>query len=207
MFQWQNRIDQCQWKEMDRMRKIIVILVLPLLLTVFFPDVSFSESEITRGLNDPDRLQIQHIKNELRHSIKTLSGIKEDLRPIYTAMGAHESKERFFVMHCRENIENIERIYAYLENELEGVLTTRENRISYYRYLKEYEVEQMKGLANSYLDSLRRDSTQISGKAALRLIDQATQTISSSSELIDKAIEIVQKHGERKHGEHTHVET
>jgi len=188
-------------KEMDRMRKIIVMLILPLLLTVFVPDVSFSESEITKGLKDPDRLQIQHIKNELRHSIETLSGIEEDLRPICTAMGAHESKERFFLIHCRENIENIERIYAYLENELEGVLMTREDTISYYRYLKEYQVEQMRGLANSYLDSLRRDSAQISGKAALRLIDQATQTISSSSELIDKAIEIVQKHGEHMHAE------
>jgi hypothetical protein len=187
------------------MKKMIVLL--PLLFIVFVPAVSLSESEITKGLKDPDRLQIQHIKNELRHSIETLSGIEEDLRPICTAIGAHESKERFFLIRCRENIENIERIYAYLENELQGVLMTREDRISYYRYLKEYEVEQMKGLANSYLDSLRRDSAQISGKAALRLVDQATQTISSSSELIDKAIEIVQKHSEQKHGEHMHAET
>lgn len=184
------------------MKRMIVLL--PLLFIVFVPAVSFSENEITKGLKDPE---ILHIKNELRHSIETLSGIEDNLRAIYTAMGAHESKERFFLIHCRENIENIERIYAYLENELEGVLMTREDRISYYRYLKEYQVEQMRGLANSYLDSLRRDSAQISGKAALRLIDQATQTISSSSELIDRAIEIVQKHGAQKHGEHMHAET
>ena len=183
-------------KETERMKKMIVIL--SVLITISIPEVSFSRKEITKNLYDLDKLEILNIRNKLRESIKNLSVVKEDLKLIYISMSACEAKERFLVMQSRENVENIERIYMYLEAELERVSLIKKDKISYYRYLKEYNIEQMRRLVNEYLNNTQRMYPQISNKAALHLIDKAAETVRSSSELLDKAVEIVERYSKQK---------
>jgi len=176
------------------MKKTIVLLLL--LLTFFVPNVSFSQNGIATGSKDIDKLEILNIKNKLEDYIKELSVIKNDLKQIYTSMSASQAKEQFYIIHSRENIGNIQEIYMYVDNTLQEILLIKKDKIQYYRYLKEYEIDQMRRLANEYLNNIQRMRTQISNKTALHLIDKATETIHSSSELLDKAIEIVQQHSE-----------
>ena len=124
--------------------------------------------------------------------------IKNNLKQIHTSMSASQAKERFYIIHSRENIENIQGIYMYVDNTLQEILLMKKDKIRYYRYLKEYEINQMRRLTNEYLNNIQRMHTQISNKTALHLIDKATETIHSSSELLDKAIDIVRQHSEQK---------
>lgn len=183
-------------KEIDVMKKTIVLLLL--LLTFFVPNVSSSQNGITTGSKDIDKLEILNIKNKLGDYIKELSVIKNNLKQIHTSMSASQAKERFYIIHSRENIENIQGIYMYVDNTLQEILLMKKDKIRYYRYLKEYEINQMRRLTNEYLNNIQRMHTQISNKTALHLIDKATETIHSSSELLDEAIEIVQQHSEQK---------
>lgn len=180
------------------MKKMIVVL--SVLVAILIPNVSFSQRETEKDLKDSDKLEILNIRNELRDNIKKLSVLKEDLRRIYTSMSAHQAEDRFLIMHSRENVENVEGIYMYLEDELERVLLIKKDKISYYRYLKEYGIEQMRRLTTEYLDNLRRMHAEISNKAALDLIDKATENIESSLELLDKSIGIVQQYSKEKEG-------
>ncbi len=181
------------------MKKMIVVF--SVLAMILVPNVSFSQHETERNLKDY-KLEILNIRDELRKNINKLSLLKKDLRLISTSMSAREAEDRFLIIHSRENIENVEGIYMYLEDELEWVLLIKKEKISYYRYLKEYGIEQMRRLTTEYLNDLRRMHAQISNKVALDLIDKAIENTDSSLQLLDKAVEIVQQHSAKKGRNH-----
>jgi hypothetical protein len=182
-------------KERGTMKKMIVVL--SLLLTVFIPKVSYSQDKGTADLEDADKREVLDVRNKLGENIKRLSLLSEDMKQLYTSMGASQPENRFLTMHCRENVANTEGIYRYVVDGLDQLLLIKKNKISYYGQLEEYGLEQMRRLQDEYLNNIQRMYSQISSEPALHLIDEAVTTIHSSSGLLDKAIEIIQHHGEQ----------
>jgi hypothetical protein len=182
-------------KERGTMKKMIVVL--SLLLTVFIPKVSYSQDKGTRDLEDADKREVLDVRNKLGENIKRLSLLSEDMKQVYTSMGASQPENRFLIMHCRENVANTEGIYRYVVDGLDQLLLIKKNKISYYGQLEEYGLEQMRRLQDEYLNNIQRMYSQISSEPALYLIDEAVKTIHSSSGLLDKAIEIIEQHGKQ----------
>jgi len=145
-------------------------------------------------VEDLDRSEILEIKDVLRNKTEDLSLLKTELLTVYTSMTAHQGMERYLIMRSRENIANIEGIYRYVGGALDELLLVDPNRISYYHYLKEYEIKKMRRLVNECLHNIQAVHPEISNRVASHLIDQATETIRSSSELLATAIDIVQQH-------------
>lgn len=170
------------------------MVLFSLLLTIFIPEVSFSQNEIIKDSINLDKLEILSIKKELRHNIKTLSLIKDDLKQIYTSMSAHQAKDRFIIINSCKKVENIKGIWMYVEDSLEQVLLMKKDKISYYWYLGEYGIEQMKTLITENLNDIQRMHSQISSDPALILIDKAKETTRSSSKVLNRALEIIKQH-------------
>jgi len=194
---WRDRLlaagNDIQTQEDVNMTKRMMVLF-SLLLTIFIPEVSFSQNEVINDSKDLDKLEILSIKNELRDNIKTLSLIKDDLKKIYTSMSAHQAKDRSLIINSCKNVENIEGIWMYLEGSLEQVLLIKKDKISYYWYLGEYGIEQMKTFITENLNDIQRMHSQISNNDALHIIDKAKATTRSSSEVLNNALEIIKQH-------------
>ena len=118
------------------MKRMMVLF--SLLLTIFIPEVSFSQNEIIKDSKDLDKLEILSLKKELRDNIKTLSLIKDDLKQIYTSMSAHQAKDRSLIINSCKNVENIEGIWIYIEGSLEQVLLMKKDKISYEYFTMDY---------------------------------------------------------------------
>lgn len=178
------------------------IIVLSLVLAVFIPNVSYSQEKETKALKDAEKRETSDIKSSLTDRTKTLSILREDLKRIYTSMNSGQAKERFAIIHCRENIANIEGIYRYAADGLDGLFLIKRNNRSYYGYLNEYGFEQMRRLQDEYLRNIQKMYSQISTETALGVIDKAIETIGSSSRLLDETIAIIQEHSKQA-GEET----
>jgi hypothetical protein len=174
------------------MKQIVAVLLV--LVGIFIPGTSLSRHEMTGGVKNIDRSEILEIKANLRHHIEDLSLLKAELVTLFASMTASQGKERYFIMHSEKNIKNIEGIYRYAETTLNELLLVGQDKISYYHYLKEYEIEKMRGRVKEYLGHLQEARGEISNKNALRAIGRATETIRSSSELLARTFEIVQQH-------------
>lgn len=183
-------------KEGNKMKEITLILAF--FVTILIPGISLSQHEVTGDVEDLDRSEILEIKDVLRNKTEDLSLLKTELLTVYTSMTAHQGMERYLIMRSRENIANIEGIYRYVGGALDELLLVDPNRISYYNYLKEYEIKKMRRLVNGYLHNIQAVHPEISNRVASHLIDQATETIRSSSELLATAIDIVQQHSRQR---------
>ena len=183
-------------KERNKMKEITLILAF--FVTILIPGISLSQHEVTGDVEDLDRSEILEIKDVLRNKTEDLSLLKTELLTVYTSMTAHQGMERYLIMRSRENIANIEGIYRYVGGALDELLLVDPNRISYYNYLKEYEIKKMRRLVNGYLHNIQAVHPEISNRVASHLIDQATETIRSSSELLATAIDIVQQHSRQR---------
>ena len=183
-------------KEGNKMKEITLILAF--FVTILIPGISLSQHEVTADVEDLDRSEILEIKDVLRNKTEDLSLLKKELLTVYTSMTAHQGMERYLVMRSRENIANIEGIYRYVEGALGELLLVDPNRISYYHYLKEYGIEKMRRLVNEYLHNIQEVHPEISNRDALHVIDQATETVRSASELLATAIDIVQQHSRQR---------
>ena len=183
-------------KEGNKMKEITLILAF--FVTILIPGISLSQHEVTGDVEDLDRSEILEIKDVLRNKTEDLSLLKTELLTVYTSMPAHQGMERYLIMRSRENIANIEGIYRYVGGALDELLLVDPNRISYYNYLKEYEIKKMRRLVNGYLHNIQAVHPEISNRVASHLIDQATETIRSSSELLATAIDIVQQHSRQR---------
>jgi hypothetical protein len=150
------------------------------------------------GVKDIDRSEILEIRANLNHNIENLSLLKAELMTLVASMTASQGKERYFIMHSGKSIENIEGIYMYAADTLNELLLVDQDRISYYHYLKEYGIEEMKGRVDECLRHLQDTRAEISNREALRAIGQATATIRSSSELLARAFEVVQQHSSER---------
>jgi hypothetical protein len=178
------------------MKQIVSVLLLS--VVIFIPGTSLSRHEMAKDVRHIDRSEIQEIKVNLRHNIEDLSLLKAELVTVSASMTASQGKERYFITHSGKNIENMESMYRYAEDTLNELLLVGQDRISYYHYLKEYEIEKMRGRVNECLRHLEDTRAEISNKDALRTIGQATATIRSSSELLARAFEIVQQHSSER---------
>lgn len=183
-------------KEGNKMKEITLILAF--FITMLIPGISLSQHEVTGDVEDLDRSEILEIKDVLRNKTEDLSLLKTELLTVYTSMTAHQGMERYLIMRSRENIANIEGIYRYVGGALDELLLVDPSRISYYHYLKEYEIKKMRRLVNEYLHNIQAVHPEISNRVASHLIDQATETIRSSSELLATAIDIVQQHSRQR---------
>ena len=179
-------------KEGNKMKEITLILAF--FVTILIPGISLSQHEVTGDVEDLDRSEILEIKDVLRNKTEDLSLLKTELLTVYTSMTAHQGMERYLIMRSRENIANIEGIYRYVRGALDELLLVDPNRISYYYYLKEYGIEKMRRLVNEYLHNIQAVHPEISNRVASHLIDQATETICSSSRLLDRGIDILTQH-------------
>jgi len=178
--------------EGNKMKETTLILVF--IFTVLVPGISLSQHEMMGDGGDIDRSEILEIKDKVSNSIEDLFFLKTELATLYASMTAHQGTERYLIMHARENIANIEGIYRYAMGTLDELLLVDPNRISYYHYLKAYGIEKMRRLANEYLKNLEELHPDISNRVAFHVIDQATETICSSSRLLDRGIDILTQH-------------
>lgn len=171
-----------------------ITLILAFFVTILIPGISLSEHEVTGVVEDLDRSEILEIKDVLRNKTEDLSFLKKELLTVYASMTAHQGMERYLIMRSRENIASIESIYRYVEGALDELLLVDSNRISYYHYLQEYGIENMRRLVNDYLENIQEVHPEISNRLAFHVIDQATETICSSSRLLDRGIDILTQH-------------
>jgi hypothetical protein len=178
------------------MKKIMIVL--SLMSMVFIPGVSYSQGKRTEDLKGLDKQEVLNVRNKLADNAKTLSLLSEEIKQLYTSMSASQSEGRFLIMHCGENIANIEGIYRYVADALDELLLIKKKKIPSYAYLEEYDLEEMGRLQNQYLNNIQTMYSQISSKPALHLIDEAAKTIHSSSELLNKAIETIQQHSKQR---------
>jgi hypothetical protein len=176
------------------MKKMIVVL--SLLLTVFIPRASSSQEEGTKALKDVEKREVLDVKTKLMEATQTLSLVTKDLKEVYTSMDSGQAQERFAVIHCRENVANIEGIYRYIVDSLDGFLLTKKNKVAYYGYLNEYGFEQMRRLQDQYLADIQSLCSQIPTKA-IGVINKAVETIDGSSRLLDEAIAIIHEHSKQ----------
>lgn len=179
------------------MKKMIVLLFL--LLTVLTPKPSYSQEGDRKDLKQLDKGEVLDIRNRLTENAEKLSSIGENLKRVYTSMTASQAEGRFLTMHSRENITNIAGIYRYVADNLDELLLTKKNKVSYYAYLEEYGLEQMRRLQDEYFNHVLRIHGQISSAAASHPIDEAVRIIRSSSGLLDKAIDIIKQQGKTRH--------
>ena len=173
------------------MKKMIVLL--SLLLAVLTPKSSYSQEVGTKDLRQLDKGEVLDIRNRLTENAEKLSSIGENLKRVYTSMSASQAEAQFLTMHSRENIMNIAGIYRYVADDLDELLLTKKNKVSYYAYLEEYGLEQMRRLQDEYFDHVLRIYGPISNTAAADPIDKAASIIRSSSWLLDKAIDIIKQ--------------
>jgi hypothetical protein len=178
------------------MKKIMIVL--SLMSMVFIPGVSYSQGKRTEDLKGLDKQEVLNVRNKLAGNANTLSLLSEEIKQLYTSMSASQSEGRFLIMHCGENIANIEGIYRYVADALDELLLIKKKKIPSYAYLEEYDLEEMGRLQNQYLNNIQTMYSQISSKPALHLIDEAAKTIHSSSELLNKAIETIQQHSKQR---------
>ena len=178
------------------MKQIVCVLIL--LVGVFIPGTSLSSHEMGGGVEDIDRSEIREIRADLRHSIANLSPLKAELETLYISMTPAQPEERYLVMHSGKNIENVQAIYRYADDTLGRLLLMKPDRIPYYQYLKENQIKDMRGRVQEYLVHLEEAHGEVSNEDALRAIGQAAETIRSSSELLDRAVEIVEPHSTEK---------
>jgi hypothetical protein len=179
------------------MKKMIVLL--SLLLAVLIPKPSYSQKAGTKDLKQVDNQEVLDIRNSLTENAEKLSSIGENLKRIYTSMSASQAEGRFLTMYSRENISNIAGIYRYVADNLDELLLIKKDKVSYYAYLEEYGLEQMRRLQDEYLNHVLRIHGQISSAAASHSIDEAATIIRSSSGLLDKAIDVIKQQGKTQH--------
>lgn len=179
------------------MKKTIVVLLL--LVLVLMPDVSFSRKKPKSTKTDVDKLQVLILKTEFRNIRINLSELRNDLKSLSTSMSAHESVQSYLIKRSYEEIGGTERICRYMESVTDRLSIVEKDRLSYYCYLQKHGIEQMRNRSNEYLNNIERMRTQISSTAAIQLIDKAVENIRSSSGLIDKVVEMLQRcSGEEK---------
>jgi len=179
------------------MKKTIVALLL--LVLVLMPNVSSSRKEPRSTKTDVDKLQVLYLKAKFRNIGTDLSELRNDLKTLSTSLSAHESVQSYLIKRSYEEIESMEGICRYMESGMDRLLLVEKDRLSYYCYLQKYGIEQMRNRSNEYLNNIKKMRTQILNTAAMQLIDEAAENIRSSSGLIDKVVEMLQRcSGEEK---------
>lgn len=173
------------------MKKRILVLFLSVL--VLIPSSSSSQGESTNVKAGVDRLYASHLKNRFRDAREDLSRIKKDLEAISTSITSHESTQSYLVKRSYEDIESVAGICLYLERGMDELLLVKEDKLSYYCYLKKYGIEKMQAQSNNYLKKITKRRAEISHEAALRLLGRATEDIRLSSGLMEDVVEMLQR--------------
>jgi len=168
-------------------------LILAFFLIIFIPGISFCQDGTADG-KAIDRAKISKINENLRDNVEDLSQLETALVTLYTSMTAHQAMERHFIERSTENIANIKGIYRYVEDALGELLLIDPSKVSYYNHLKNYEIEKMRTLANVSFQNIQALHPKISNEHAVHVIDQATQIVRSGSELLAKAMDILEQH-------------
>jgi hypothetical protein len=183
------------------MKRTIVVLLL--LALVLMPNVSFSRNEPRSPKTHVDERQLLFIKTKFRNIRIDLSKLRNDLKTLSIPMTAHESVESYLIRCSHDKIGSMEAICRYLENMTDKLSHVEKDKLSHYCYLQKHGIEQMKNRSNEYLNNIKKIRTQISSTAAMELIDQAAEKISSSSGLIEIVVDMLQRcSGEEKPGLH-----
>ncbi|UCD87518.1 MAG: hypothetical protein JSV01_07135 [Desulfobacterales bacterium] len=173
------------------MKKTIVALLL--LVLMLMPDSASSRKEAKGAQAGVDKLQVLYLKTKFRNVRINLSRLREELERISTSMSAHESIQSHVIKRSCVAIGGTEAICEYMENITDGLSHVEKGKLSYYCYLQKYGVEKMKSQSDEYLHTIKEMHTQISNAIAMQLIDKAQMNIRSSSELINKVVETLQR--------------
>jgi hypothetical protein len=173
------------------MKNLLAVLVLLFVISV--PKAPFSQELRTQDLADLDKSEILNIKIKLGNAIANLSVLENDLRAVYTSMISPHAKERFLIMRSSEDIASTKAIYIYIEDVLQSMSVMKKEKMPYFSYVSGYSIEQMRRLEAEYLDDLTRIYGEVSTNDALHLIAKAIETIRSSSEMLDKVVQIMQR--------------
>ncbi len=179
------------------MKKTLVMLLL--LVLMLMPNDASSIKEVEGIQAGIDKLQVLYLKTKFGNVRTELSELREELVKISSSMGAHESTQSYLIKRSCEAIGGAEAICEYMENVMDGLSHVEKDKLSYYCYLQEYGVEKMKIQSDEYLHTIKEMRPQISNEIAIQLIDKAQKNIHSSSELINKVVETLQRCSEEVH--------
>jgi hypothetical protein len=174
-----------------------MVFILALVGMILIPGISMAEHGVTSDVKDLDRAKILEIKHNLINRVEDLSLLRAELGTVYTSMTSSQGEERYLIMHSQRNIQDIEGVYKYAAHALGQLLLINQDKISYYHYLKEYGIDEMESLIDEYVKDIHEMHGEISNQVALHVIDQATENIHSSSELLDRAMGIIEEYSEQ----------
>ena len=181
------------------MKRTIVLLLLMVIMLV--PDSSPASKPSTNA--DVDKLQVQYLKAGFSNIRLNLSRLRNDLKMLSSSMTAHESTEAYLIKRSCDNIGSVEAICQYMERGMNSLLFVEADKVSYYCYLQKHGIEQMRKRSHEYLNNIKTMRTHVGTLAAAGLIAEAEGSILQSSGLIDKVLQMFQRHiGEEEKDTH-----
>ncbi|MCK4729034.1 MAG: hypothetical protein KAT27_08940 [Desulfobacterales bacterium] len=174
-------------------------VILVLLVASFIVELPVSAKEIIE-LKEVGNKEILDIRDRLTASVQELSILKAKLDTIFRSMNAH-AKDRFLIMRCSKNITDITRICTYITHNLGHYLRVPVDKKPYYLYLEGYGLGRMIKQENEHYADIQRIYAQLLNKDAVRILDQAKETLQSSSKLLDRLVQVMGLHLQKRNTE------
>lgn len=185
-------------KEVDRMKKgvILVLLVASFLVASFIVQLPASAKEIIE-LKEVGNKEVLDIRDRLTARVQELSILKAELDKIFGSMTAH-TKDRFLIMRCSKKIADIATICTYVTYNLAHYVHVPVDKKPYYLYLEGYGLGKMIKQENEHYADIERINAHLLNKDAVRIIDQAKETLQSSSKLLDQVVQVMGLHLQKR---------
>lgn len=175
---------------------ILVLLVASFLVPSFIVELPASAKKIIE-LKEVGNKEVLDIRDRLTARVQELSILKAELDKIFGSMTAH-AKDRFLIMRCSKNIADIATICTYVTHNLAHYLHVPADKKPYYLYLEGYGLGKIIKQEDEHYANIERIYAQLLNKDAVRILDQGKETLQSSSKLLDRVVQVMGLHLQKR---------